>query len=593
MRHEVDEEFASYVRARQHRLLPAAYLVCGDAHLAEGLLRSALVKLALRWDRVRNDTPDLHVRRMLYRDAVSAWRRTRRDSIADVLPDADSRGLSAAVAARLDLERALATLTPRERGVVVLRFFEDRTDADTAEVLGISVGTVQRQTLAALARMRQRLPDRSPAHRRGAVETDRDLSSLLDRVAAELPEVDFVHDAWQGALEERARRRRRLLGGLGSAAAAALAVGTLNVVGVDRDREPTPQLTTTTPTTPPSTGALADRTRYAVMPLESHEGDLRQYDVGLPSRLDPAAPTTKLSTLDDPLPAFVAVYLRPVGEDYQPVLVTAVGQQVLVDELTLVPTRDDGGNAGSPLGVRAVGGSGQVVFAQPGAVVRLDARSGEVSTVRVPSQTVQSVGWTRSGGTLLIRSTDGAWTLDPWRPDAQVRPADPGSYDGLFRLGATTDTRSLGIQRYDGDGAPMGQRSVAAPVTELWGETVATEEWAAVGAFYDQNLTSALIEPGNGPIYQGLVAVDADRGPATILVAPESPDGQTGRFKGCCAVLGWADGGTVLFQSLGTHGSWVLAWDIHSGEVFKVMRIEVDAAKATIPRFALNVGWRY
>jgi len=162
MRHEVDEEFASYVRARQHRLLRAAYLVCGDAHLAEDLLQGALVKLALRWDRVRGENPDAYVRRILYRDAVSAWRRTRRESIAAVLPDPGHADHSTGVSDRLDLERALATLTPKQRAVVVLRYFEDRTEADTADVLGISVGTVKSQTHAALARMRQRVPDLSP-----------------------------------------------------------------------------------------------------------------------------------------------------------------------------------------------------------------------------------------------------------------------------------------------------------------------------------------------------------------------------------------------------------------------------------------------
>ncbi len=162
MRHEVDEEFASYVRARQHRLLRAAYLVCGDAHLAEDLLQGALVKLALRWDRVRSENPDAYVRRILYRDAVSAWRRTRRESIAAVPPDRGHADHSSAVTDRLDLERALATLTPRQRAVVVLRYFEDRTEADTADVLGISVGTVKSQAHAALARMRERVPDLSP-----------------------------------------------------------------------------------------------------------------------------------------------------------------------------------------------------------------------------------------------------------------------------------------------------------------------------------------------------------------------------------------------------------------------------------------------
>jgi RNA polymerase sigma-70 factor (sigma-E family) len=159
MPREVDEDFARYVRARQHALLRAAYLVCGDAHLAEDLLQQAFTKVALRWDRLRSENPDAYVRRILYRDAVSSWRRTRRESLVEALPDRGSPDASARVVDRLDVARALAALTPKQRAVVVLRYFEGRTEADTAEVLGVSVGTVKSQTHAALARLREQVPD--------------------------------------------------------------------------------------------------------------------------------------------------------------------------------------------------------------------------------------------------------------------------------------------------------------------------------------------------------------------------------------------------------------------------------------------------
>ncbi len=163
MRHDVDEEFARYVRARQHRLLRAAYLVCGDAHLAEDLLQGALTKLASRWDKIRHENPDAYVRRILYRDAVSSWRKTRRESLSSVplievpVPDRTSQ-----TGQRVDLERALAELTPKQRAVVVLRFFEDRSEVEAAEALGVSVGTVKSQTHAALAKLRTLLPDFAP-----------------------------------------------------------------------------------------------------------------------------------------------------------------------------------------------------------------------------------------------------------------------------------------------------------------------------------------------------------------------------------------------------------------------------------------------
>ena len=163
MRHEVDEEFARYVRARQHRLLRAAYLVCGDPHLAEDLLQGALSKLATRWHKIRHENPDAYVRRILYRDAVSSWRKTRRESLSSLpLIEVPVHDRTSETSQRVDLERALAELTPKQRAVVVLRFFEDRSEIEAAEALGVSVGTVKSQTHAALARLRALLPDFAP-----------------------------------------------------------------------------------------------------------------------------------------------------------------------------------------------------------------------------------------------------------------------------------------------------------------------------------------------------------------------------------------------------------------------------------------------
>ena len=163
MRLVVDVVFARYVRARQHRLLRAAYLVCGDAHLAEDLLQGALAKLAPRWERLRHENPDAYVRKILYRDAVSSWRRTRRESLSTLpLIEVPVDDQSPRTGQRVDLERALGELTPKQRAVVVLRFFEDRSELEAAEALGVSVGTVKSQTHAALARLRTLLPDFAP-----------------------------------------------------------------------------------------------------------------------------------------------------------------------------------------------------------------------------------------------------------------------------------------------------------------------------------------------------------------------------------------------------------------------------------------------
>ncbi len=160
-RYAVDPDFVEYVRARQHALLRAAYLVCGDVHLAEDLLQGALVKLAERWPRLKGEHPDAYVRTILYRDAVSAWRRRRHEVLGLPAGGADGRRPDGAdrVTDRVDLERALAALTAKQRAVLVLRFVEDRSEREAAAVLGVSVGTVKSQTHAALERLRCVMPD--------------------------------------------------------------------------------------------------------------------------------------------------------------------------------------------------------------------------------------------------------------------------------------------------------------------------------------------------------------------------------------------------------------------------------------------------
>lgn len=163
MRREVDAEFAEYVGAREHDLLRAAFLVCGDPGLAQGVLQRSLTRLALRWDKVRSEDPDTYVRQHLYRDAVAASSRIHRyhRDHPDQLDDpggawAEVAGAPASeseLARRGDLGRALADLTPKQRAVLVLRYFEGRGEGDTADLLGVSVGAVRNQTHSALARL--------------------------------------------------------------------------------------------------------------------------------------------------------------------------------------------------------------------------------------------------------------------------------------------------------------------------------------------------------------------------------------------------------------------------------------------------------
>ncbi|MDP2775055.1 MAG: SigE family RNA polymerase sigma factor [Nocardioides sp.] len=149
--------FEEFVVARRPALLRTAYLMTGSHEDAEDLVQVALVKAVPQWRKIR-DRPEPYVRRILARESVSRWRRRRwREVGTEALLETGASDID--VAEREDLRRALLSLAPRQRAVVVLRYYEDLTEAQTAEALGIKVGTVKSQARDALARLRGALPD--------------------------------------------------------------------------------------------------------------------------------------------------------------------------------------------------------------------------------------------------------------------------------------------------------------------------------------------------------------------------------------------------------------------------------------------------
>jgi RNA polymerase sigma-70 factor (sigma-E family) len=144
------ETFDDYVVARERHLLRVAYLLTHDVQLAEDLVQTALTRAWFAWGRVEGD-PDPYVRRIL----VNTFASSRRRRWLGERPTADLPDRAvAATEPPTDVRRALAALPPRQRAVIVLRFFEDLTEADTAAALGVSLGTVKSQTATALARLR-------------------------------------------------------------------------------------------------------------------------------------------------------------------------------------------------------------------------------------------------------------------------------------------------------------------------------------------------------------------------------------------------------------------------------------------------------
>ncbi len=164
-----DEVFRGFVAARGHALIRTAYLLTGDQQLAEDLVQTALEKAVRHWSSIRDvGAAEQYVRRTMYRENISLWRRRRLVELpADVVPEPRRDGTTGQPAEqaldRIVLRNALMLLGPRQRTVLVLRYFEDLTEQQTADLLGISVGTVKSQSHKALAAMRSVCRDLAPA----------------------------------------------------------------------------------------------------------------------------------------------------------------------------------------------------------------------------------------------------------------------------------------------------------------------------------------------------------------------------------------------------------------------------------------------
>jgi RNA polymerase sigma-70 factor (sigma-E family) len=144
-------EFDAFVVACSPRLVRTAYLLVRDRQLAEDLLQTALTKAWFAWGRIEGN-PEPYVRRVMVTTAVSWWRRRWTGEVPSERlperPDAPAEGPDQ------DVWQALGRLPARQRAVVVLRFYEDLSEVDTADLLGCSVGTVKSQCARALAKLR-------------------------------------------------------------------------------------------------------------------------------------------------------------------------------------------------------------------------------------------------------------------------------------------------------------------------------------------------------------------------------------------------------------------------------------------------------
>lgn len=172
------EAFREYVAGRSPALLRTAYLLTGHRGDAEDLLQTALAKTYLAWDRIRErEAVDGYVRRVMVNTQTSRWRRKKvQEYPTDALPERHvQRDATEDLALHDALWTALAELPKRQRAMVVLRYYEDLSEAETADVLDVSVGTVKSTTSRALLKLRES-------------------AGLRDDPRAALPSMELSHD---------------------------------------------------------------------------------------------------------------------------------------------------------------------------------------------------------------------------------------------------------------------------------------------------------------------------------------------------------------------------------------------------------------
>ena len=153
-----DDEFRAFVAARSAALLWFAHVLTGDPQLAEDVVQTALAKTALAWPRVkRKDNPEGYVRRAIVNTHLNRMRRRPwLERPVEAVPETADRGATfdGDVDEREAMWQALAQLPPRQRAVVVLRYYEDLSEAEIADVLHCSRGTVKSQASKGLHHLR-------------------------------------------------------------------------------------------------------------------------------------------------------------------------------------------------------------------------------------------------------------------------------------------------------------------------------------------------------------------------------------------------------------------------------------------------------
>ena len=555
---ETDADFTAYVRAWEHALTRAAYLVCLDAAGAEDATHRAFVALALHWDHVRRDDPSAFVRRALYRAAISnAHPRARMphsppDHLAGLGPPSGP-------------DAVLSALTPRQRAVAVLRLVDERSEADTADILGLDDGTVRRELRSAVATAH---PDR-PADG-GA----RALARVLRSASEAVREVDQAAPAWGAAQVRRGQVRRRVAAAAG---VALLALAAATALGESRSTPPPVEsrLLTQLPTAVSLWRLSQDGISYVVAPPAGTESSAARLEAGLPEVIDPRQAVRRASEVGFGEPSVFAdaVYLRAVSpSQWEPVLVWRTGDQLAVDTLRLSDIVTATGARQPPLGVHAFSDDRTAIaFPQPGRVVVLRTATGTVESIPVPSPAVDRVWW--FGGWLMVGSGKETWQIGGTDDRHAIRQQD--AY-GLVEY--RTDN---GIPVLD-DHVPYQRPTLVTwPLTQPYGSTVSSA--GRVGSAFHVDGVAGRGIAAVGP-RQVIVATDGGGRQRMLVLGEERP-----RSGECCPVLGWTVDLDLVYAETGRDGTWLMAWNFETGQV---RRLSHWLTSETVPP-AMALGVRF
>ncbi len=558
----VERGYADFVRERQSELLRAAALVSGSPEAGRALLVAALVDLARHWPRVREDRPDAYLRRSLYGRAIHPGHGPSGAEVDPVAPVVEADRWEGDVAEqRHRVVRALGDLAPLQRAVLVDRSLEQRSDAETAEVLGLDPATERAALDDAMRRLAPLVGVRPGAPRTGP-EPGEEIWHLLELAGDDVVEEDLVEEAWAIATTRRRRVGRRVvLGGIAVGAAGAGAALLL-----DRPQRRAEDVVGRVLPTVEVAGI-----HVALAPRPGDEVRLLRYPdaagLGLRPGLGPGDPSGS--------PRLVGPLTAPLRAVY---LVSSSGRRgldVVLETPDVEPTHhlvapsraDEVVRARDHLGPRTISSDRhRVVLPSTGGIVVIDPRIPGERHLAVPDATLTWAAWAPDEVTAVAASIHAGWAVDT--STGVVREVGLPVCGDLAVLGSPDE--NLEVQACGPSGHPGARRAVAArglvPTVES-AFAANRAGWVAGEAFLGPELQA---ETGRR---SGLVAVPpADAGPPVVLAADgHIADAQ--RFR----VLAWADEGTLLLESrsqTGANAHRVLAWDVAADRLWAVAEVE-------------------